>query len=95
MITSLVYFNVNYYRGYDFAGFPVGQPIEIHQFNAPRSAVVNPDVPGISLHRAADYARNLGYTGRFGIEEVNPETAFELIRDLTGGLVKFERVLKP
>lgn len=67
---SLVYFRVNYYRGYDFAGFPVGQAIETHTFNAPWSAVACGDMPGISLHKANGYARNLGYSGKFGIEEI-------------------------
>lgn len=68
---TLVYFRVNYYRGYDAAGFPVGQAIETHIFNAPFSAVAQDDVPGISLNKAAQYARNIGFAGKFGIEEAN------------------------
>lgn len=65
---SLVYFRINYYRGYDFAGFPVGRPIESHDFCCAFGIVANDDVPGISLNKAAQFARNLGYQGRFGIE---------------------------
>jgi hypothetical protein len=68
---KLVYFQVNYYRGFDAAGFPVGLPIESHTFNAPFTSVAQDDVPGISLNKAATFARNLGYLGRFGIEEIN------------------------
>lgn len=67
---KLMYFQINYYREYDAAGFPVGKPIQTHAISAPFFAVAQDDVPGISLGKAATFARTLGYVGRFGIEEL-------------------------
>lgn len=51
----------------------MGTPVESHDFNAP-DFMVALDAPsmfgGSCLTKAAQYARNLGYRGRFGIEEL-------------------------
>lgn len=69
----LIYFQLNRYADYDAKGFPVGKPVESHTFNAPESAVAidGPTMfPGASLDKAATFARNLGFTGKFGIEQL-------------------------
>lgn len=69
----LIYFRLNCYAAYDAKGFPVGAPVESHVFNAPESAV-SMDGPtmfaGASLDKAATFARNLGYVGKFGIQQM-------------------------
>lgn len=68
---KLHYFQLNYYAAWE-RGFPVGLPVETHEFVAPHSAVAV-DGPtmfaGADLDKAAQWARNLGFTGTFGIEE--------------------------
>lgn len=70
---KLKYFQLNYYAGFDFKGFPIGEPVTSHIFNAPESSVLldGPTMfPGASLEKATHFARQLGYEGRFGIEEL-------------------------
>jgi len=57
--TRLHYFRLNYYAGFDFSGFPIGSPIESHDFNAPHSSVEldTPSMfPGACLAKAASFA---------------------------------------
>lgn len=68
---KLHYFRLSYYATWE-RGFPGGLPVETHEFVVPHSAVAM-DGPsmfvGADLDKAARWARNMGFTGTFGIEE--------------------------
>lgn len=70
---KLRYFRLNYYAQWE-RGFPCGRPCETHTFEVPENAVMPDKVQafpgGADLDKAAQWARNIGYLGTFGIEEV-------------------------
>lgn len=73
---KLAHFRVNYYATWK-NGFPVGPAIDSHEFEVPAASVAieGPTMLHDScLTKAAQWARNLGYEGQFGIQEIGRET---------------------